>query len=674
MLIVGILLGLVLGLLAGGSLANLVVDPAALGLAARRGRHRPVRDRGRCWSPACRSSRRCGCRCSPPSFGILLVGLWANRSYPGLSLAFVGILSNGDRHRRQRRLHADLGAEPDRRRARRPADVATAHPHVSAGPELEADFLLHLGPLGDIIPIPFPLIQNVASIGDVFLTAGLAFFLFASVVRVPSDLDDAGGRRGISSRLGGRSTNGASPASSPAFARVAPPSSGQIVRGQPTRRPGLAGPARTIPVARPEVAERLRRHPYVRLALNGSFSALWVGQLISLFGDRIHQFALAAIVLATTGSAVAAGLSFFFAALPNLFLSPARGHVRRPLGPQGGAGRQRHPAGGRGPADPDRGHRQHPARLPADLRRDLDLDLLPAGPGRDPAAARGRGRARDRQLGAVGRRDHRRRHRLPARRASSSSSSRDALPLAFWLDAATYLASAVLLGTIVVRPAAARDLAAEVAASDPAQLTTGFIAELKAGWHFLRGDRTCSRTRSRRGRADRGRDPAGHDRRSARTRSFGASVGWEGAWGFVEAGLGRRQHHRRVRHRTRRGAGREGPADHRRLRVWGFLTILLALSGDLGWRSGISFGAGIANMVFIIPSQTLFQQRTPSRPDGPRRRLPVRAGVRLDDAGDGRRLAPDRVRLGRDRDRRRSASSTMVAGLAGLFVPAVRDA
>ena len=43
----------------------------------------------------------------------------------------------------------------------------------------------------------------------------------------------------------------------------------------------------------PAIGARARQHPYVRLALNGPFSALWTGQLISLFGDRIHQIALA---------------------------------------------------------------------------------------------------------------------------------------------------------------------------------------------------------------------------------------------------------------------------------------------------------------------------------------------------------------------------------------------
>jgi len=36
--------------------------------------------------------------------------------------------------------------------------------------------------------------------------------------------------------------------------------------------------------------------PYLRLARNANFSLLWVGQLVSLFGDRVHQVALAFLV------------------------------------------------------------------------------------------------------------------------------------------------------------------------------------------------------------------------------------------------------------------------------------------------------------------------------------------------------------------------------------------
>ena len=46
----------------------------------------------------------------------------------------------------------------------------------------------------------------------------------------------------------------------------------------------------------------VREHPYVRLALNPSFSALWTGQVISLFGDRVNQIALAAFVFEMTDS------------------------------------------------------------------------------------------------------------------------------------------------------------------------------------------------------------------------------------------------------------------------------------------------------------------------------------------------------------------------------------
>ena len=43
----------------------------------------------------------------------------------------------------------------------------------------------------------------------------------------------------------------------------------------------------------------------------------------------------------------------------------------------------------------------------------------------------------------------------------------------------------------------------------------------------------------------------------------------------------------------------------------GLLMFLFALTGNLASRSACAFGQGVANMVFVIPSQTLFQERTP---------------------------------------------------------------
>ena len=63
----------------------------------------------------------------------------------------------------------------------------------------------------------------------------------------------------------------------------------------------------------------------MRLGLNGSFSALWVGQVISLFGDRVNQIALGAFVYEVTDSPFAVALTFFVGTIPNLFFSPIAG-------------------------------------------------------------------------------------------------------------------------------------------------------------------------------------------------------------------------------------------------------------------------------------------------------------------------------------------------------------
>ena len=84
--------------------------------------------------------------------------------------------------------------------------------------------------------------------------------------------------------------------------------------------------------------------------------------------------------------------------------------------------------------------------------------------------------------------------------------------------------------------------------------------------------------------------------------------------------------------------------------VLGLLTTVMALSGNLGAVLSIAFGIGIANMLFIIPSQTLFQERTPGNLIG---RVEV-VGVTTVIAAFG--------------------LVTAAAGAIGWFVPAVREA
>ena len=105
----------------------------------------------------------------------------------------------------------------------------------------------------------------------------------------------------------------------------------------------------------------------------------------------------------------------------------------------------------------------------------------------------------------------------------------------------------------------------------------------------------------------------------------------------------------------------------------GLLTFALALTGNLGIALGIIFGSGIANMVFVIPSQTLFQERTPpsliGRVIGFRFAL-VFGAMNLSIALGGLLaevvgVTPVIAVFG---------LITAAAGIAGVFFPAVRDA
>ena len=317
MLIGGIALGLVLGVLAGGNLSNLAyirLHRMGLLFAAVFIRFGTETLLNAGFPPAelLRLPLLGG------SFALLLLALWPNRNYPGISLAFVGILSNAAV------IVVNGGYMPIWEPALRLAGLEGADIgalHYVLPPALDANFLLHLGPFADVIPIPFPIIQNVASIGDAFLTFGLAFFLFAAVVRVPPALEEEL-RAAAQARLAATGPRwparpgeegyetGLSPAWNASVALERP-----LVMG--SAGANLASPSLhafelsttappdtvTIPIPRPspETVERVRQHPYVRLALNGSFSALWAGQLISLFGDRFNQLALVAVVATATG-------------------------------------------------------------------------------------------------------------------------------------------------------------------------------------------------------------------------------------------------------------------------------------------------------------------------------------------------------------------------------------
>jgi hypothetical protein len=107
--------------------------------------------------------------------------------------------------------------------------------------------------------------------------------------------------------------------------------------------------------------------------------------------------------------------------------------------------------------------------------------------------------------------------------------------------------------------------------------------------------------------------------------------------------------------------------------AWGLCTAALAIAGQLPMAVGLMIGSGIANMVYIIPSQTLFQERAPAELIG--RAVGFRfslvfgsltlamaiAGLLATVVG----ITPVIGIFG---------IVTALAGLAGLLIPAVRDA
>ncbi len=326
MLLVACILGIVGGLLAGGRLSNLlsvrlrygalILVPLLLRIATQWLLEQGVDLVDQIRTPL-----------FALSFGVLAAALWLNRSQAGLLLAMAGVAANGIA------IVVNGGYMPVYVPAVGIAGLSETDLspvfHVPLPDELGVDFLLAAGPLGDILPITIPLLANVVSLGDVLLASGIAWFLFSAIARGSSDADT-----GVVSLWRGQPR---SPTRSDA-------SAGWIALDRPIVLGGAMGPGlgttaasqalRTtapwpadvvIPVPAPSLSERIRGHPYVRLARDARFSAFWLAGTISLLGDRLHQIALGVMVLSVTGSALQTGMVFLAATLPNLILGPIAG-------------------------------------------------------------------------------------------------------------------------------------------------------------------------------------------------------------------------------------------------------------------------------------------------------------------------------------------------------------
>jgi DHA3 family macrolide efflux protein-like MFS transporter len=693
MLIGAILVGLILGLAAGGSvwnLANVKLERVAflLGAVVLRFSTEAFIANGVDVFETLRLPLYAG------AYLLLLAGLWPNRDYPGLSMAFVGILGNTIA------IVANGGHMPIWQPSLEGAglslaDVRTAF-HSVLPMNLDANFLLHAGPLGDVIPIPFPVVRNVASVGDLFLSAGLGFFLFATVVQTPEEVLDEIEMDAIERRLSGIAGSARLPGAPTVFGetrvRAETGLSAGVAETAALERPAMLGSdmpggataalaplpfeldaageaaaaAPAFPRPIPRLVERARRNPYAQLAVNGTFSALWTGQVISLFGDRVHQVALAFLVLGATNSPFATAAVFIAATLPNLLFSPIAGTFV------------------------DRwDHRE--VMIVSDLLRAAIVLFVPIAaitnlilvypltfllttisiffrPARIAALPR---IVPEQQLvtansatwlaetlaDIVG---------YPLAGLFVGFLGASTLGLAFWFDAATYVASAALIWTIVIPPVVRK--AQEVAEK------TSVFTELRQGWEFLRGQSLLMANTAQAvvGQFTIGalialtpvyaRDaiaPSGFDAKAVYAfLETGIGVG-NLIGGFVIGLVGGRLARGRTVIVGYVGAG--------------LAVALLGIANQLPLALGLMVGLGVANMVFVIPSQTLFQEKTPAEFMG--RVLGIRFALVFGSMTFAMAVGGVLGELfGAPAVIGSLGIVTLAAGLAGLLVPAVRDA
>ncbi len=616
MLLAGIVVGIILGLLLGGRLDNLLqvrlrwAGAIFLAVLVRFGTEAAVRS----GFPAAEALRL---PLFALGFGLLALTLWANRDQPGLLVAAAGVLSNG------LAITANGGWMPVWVPSMELVGFTTADLipgfHRPLPEELGLTFLLRAGPFGDILPIPFPLVTNVVSIGDVFLSMGLGWFVFGTLLRGtsrgPEVLEARLGWTPAPERAAGltsgvRPETGLAGGSLGALARSGASSLDRpVFLGDTAAGPGLAaagaGAGEAGAGALAPLVVRIGQHPFVRLSLDARFSAFWLGQTISLFGDRLHQIALAVLVYGLSGSPLLTGLVFLTATLPNLLLGPIAGTFV------------------------DRWNHKH-VMVASDLLRAALVLALPVAASINlllvfpvvflvttvsiffrPAKA------------AVVPRIVRQSDLMAANSATWTSDTLadligyplaglfvaflgPSLTLAFWADAATYVISAVLIVGLSIPPVV-RSAAAHVGGG-----LAAFRVELGEGWQFLRSRPALFQNTliSAVAQTSIGATLA-LTIVYARETLDGTVIPYPANYAAIETAIGLGNLVGGLAVGAVGARLRKGPLIVAGFIVMGLATAMLGLTGNVIVAIGAAVLLGAANLLYIVPTQTLFAELTP---------------------------------------------------------------
>jgi hypothetical protein len=208
------------------------------------------------------------------AYGLIFVWLVGNWRVPGLQIAAVGIglnslavILNGGQMPIWTAAFTAAGFTP----------AALANdPSTSCSRRRRRRFVQQGGIFGDVVR-PSD-IRDVVSIGDTLLAIGIFWAVVYSMTRpnAPTRAAVAIGLR---------------PGDPFAHASAFPGGQAQTVGSLPALAGAAAGGGTVaIPQARAQ-------SPYLALVRNRNFSLLWMGQLVSFFGDRVHQVAIGVLVL-----------------------------------------------------------------------------------------------------------------------------------------------------------------------------------------------------------------------------------------------------------------------------------------------------------------------------------------------------------------------------------------
>ena len=240
---------------------------------------------------------------------LLFVFLAANYKVPGLQVAAVGIGLN------TLAVILNAGQMPIWSNAFEAAGFSPAalvgdpfHFLIASG--TVAEFVSQGGVFGDVVPVPIPLIRDVVSIGDILLAMGIFWAIVYSMTRPEAPeraLSTLPPRRG-----------------DPFPAALASSTAAAGQAASPLPAPSLVVATAAATVGAPAVRAERAQSPYLALIRNRNFSLLWTGQLISFFGDRIHQVALG-VLLIDLGTPLDLGIALAMTAAPNVLLGPLAG-------------------------------------------------------------------------------------------------------------------------------------------------------------------------------------------------------------------------------------------------------------------------------------------------------------------------------------------------------------